>query len=78
MMSGIELHLEVALDPVVGIVIGVEVHLTVLKPLPINSAWSKTYTWTPRSIFYDVRELRYTLKWSWTLLLALLLMLVCM
>ena len=75
---GAELQLEVALDPVVGIVIGVEVHLTVLKPLPINSAWSKTYTWTPRSIFYDVRELRYTLKWSWTLLLALLLMLVCM
>ena len=41
-----ELHLEVALDHVVGIVVGVVcvgVHLAVLKPVPINSAWSKTY-----------------------------------
>ena len=44
---GVELHLEVALDPVVCIVIGIEVHQAVLKPVPINSAWSKTYTWTP-------------------------------
>ena len=48
-----ELHLEVDLDPVVGIVIGVGVHLPVLKPVPINSAWSKTYIWTPKSSFYD-------------------------
>ena len=45
----LHLHLEVALDPVVGIVVGVGVHRAVLKPVPINSAWSKTYIWTPRS-----------------------------
>ena len=28
------------------------------------------------STFYDVRELSYTLKWPWTLMLALLLVLV--
>ena len=74
-----ELHLDVALDHDVGVVVGivgVGVHLAVLKPVPINSAWSKTYIWTPRSTFYDVRELSYTLKWPWTLLLALLLVLV--
>ena len=74
--QGAELHIEVALDHVVGIVVVVGVHLTVLKPVPINSAWSKTYIWTPRSTFYDSRELSYTLKWPWTLLLALLLVLV--
>ena len=73
---GAELHLEVDLNPVVGIVIGVGVHLPVLKPVPINSAWSKTYIWTARSTFYDARELSYTLKWLWTMLLALLLVLV--
>ena len=31
------------LDPVVGIVVDVGVHVTVLKPVLINSAWSKTY-----------------------------------
>ena len=67
--QGAELHLEVDLDPVVGIVIGVGVHLAVLKPVPINSALSKTYIWTPRSTFYDAWELSYTLKWTWTLLL---------
>ena len=37
-------HLEVALDHVVAIVVGVVgVHLAVLKPVPINSAWSKTH-----------------------------------
>ena len=65
--QGAELHLEVALDPVVGIVGGVGVHRAVLKPVPINSAWSKTYIWTPRSTFYDARELSYTLKWSWAM-----------
>ena len=35
---GDELHLEVALDPVVGIFVAVGVHLTVLKPFPVNSA----------------------------------------
>ena len=35
----------------------------------------KTYIWTPRSTFYDARELSYTLKWLWTLLLALLVVL---
>ena len=74
--QGAELHLEVALDHDVCIVVGVGVHLTVLKPVPINSAWSKTYIWTLRSTFYNVRELSYTLKWAWTLLLALLLVLV--
>ena len=39
---GAELHLKVALDHVVGIVVGVGVHLAVLKPVPVNSAWSKT------------------------------------
>ena len=60
--QGAELHLEVAVDHVVDIVVGVGVHLTVLKPVPINSAWSKTYIWTPRSTFYDARELSYTSK----------------
>ena len=59
-----------ALDHVVGIVVVVGVHLTVLKPVPINSAWSKTYIWTPRSTFYDSRELSYTLKWPRTMLLV--------
>ena len=58
------------------IVVGVGVHWAVLKPVSIYSAWSKTYIWTPRSTFYDVRELSYTLKWLWTMLLALLLVLV--
>ena len=74
--QGAELHLEVAVDHVVDIVVGVGVHLTVLKPVPINSAWSKTYIWTPRSTFYNARELSYTLKWPWTMLLALFLVLV--
>ena len=51
-----ELHLKVALDHVVGIGLGVGVHLTVLWPVPINSAWSKTYIWTSRSTFYDARK----------------------
>ena len=34
--QGAELHLEVALDHVVGIVVGVGVHWSVLKPVPIN------------------------------------------
>ena len=41
--QGAEIHLEVVLDPVVGIVVDVGVHVTVLKPVLINSAWSKTY-----------------------------------
>ena len=60
--QGAELHLEVGLDPVVGIVVGVGVHRSVLKPVPSNSAWLRTYIWTPRSTFYDARELSYTLK----------------
>ena len=36
----------------------------------------KTYIWTPRSIFYYARELSYTLKWPWTMLLKLFLLLV--
>ena len=55
-----ELHLKVALDPVVGIVVGVGVHWAVLKPVPIYSAWSKTYIWTPRSTLYNVRESSYS------------------
>ncbi len=74
--KGAELHLEVAMVHVVGIVLGVGVHRAVLKPVPINSGWSKTYIWTPRTTFYDARELSYTLKWLWTMLLALLLVLV--
>ena len=62
--------LEVVLDSVVGIIDGVEVHWAVLKPVSINSAWSKTYILALRSTFYYVRELSYTLKWLWTLLLA--------
>ena len=74
--QGAELHLEVALDPVVSIIDGVGVHRAVLKPVPINSAWLKTYIWTPRSTFYDARKLSYTLKWPWTMLLALFFVLV--
>ena len=74
--QGAESHLEVGLDPIVGIVVGVGVHWAVLKPVPIYSAWSKTYIWTPRSTFYDARELSYTLKWLWTMLLPLFLVLV--
>ena len=51
----VELNLEVALDPVVGIVVGVGVHVTVLKPVPINSAWPKTYIWTSKSSSYNAR-----------------------
>ena len=71
-----ELHLEVALDHVVGSVVVISVHLAVLKPVPVNSAWSKTYIWTPRSTFYDARKLSYTLKWPWTMSLAVLVVLV--
>ena len=67
---------ELLLDVVQDHVVGVGVHLAVLKPVPVNLAWSKTYIWTPRSTFYDARELSYTLKWLWTMLLALLLVLV--
>ena len=51
-----------ALDHVVGSFVGVDVHMEVLKPVPVNSAWSKTDIWTPRSTFYDARKLSYTLK----------------
>ena len=71
-----ELHLEVALDHVVGSVVVVGVHLAVLKPVPVNSTWPKTYIWTPRTTFYDARKLSNTLKWPWTMLLAVLLVLV--
>ena len=64
------------MDPVVDIVYGVGVLLTVLKSVRINSGWSKIYMWTQRSTFYDARELSYTLKWPWTMLLTLLLVLV--
>ena len=74
--QGADLHLEVTVDHAVGIVAGVGVHRVVLKPVPINSAWSKTYIWTPRSTFHDARELSYTLKWLWTVLLPLFLVLV--
>ena len=73
--QGAELHLEVALDPVVSIIDGVGVHRAVLKPVSINSAWSKTYILTPRSTLCDVRELSYTLKWLWFLLLSSLVVL---
>ena len=57
-----ELHLEVAQDSVDGIVFGVGVHLAALIPFLVNSAWSKTYIWTPRSTFYHARELSYIRK----------------
>ena len=60
--KGAEIHLEVAMDPLVGIVIGIGVHLIVLKPIPINSGWSETYIWTPRSTFYDASEQSYIWK----------------
>ena len=41
--------IEVALDPIDGIVIGFGVHWAVLKPFPINSAGSKTYILRLRS-----------------------------
>ena len=71
-----ELHLEVAQDSVDGIVFDVGVHLAALIPFLVNSAWSKTYIWTPRSTFYHARELSYIRKWPWTMLLALFLVLV--
>ena len=40
--QGDELHLQVDLDLLIGIVFGVCEHLLVLKPFPIDSAWSKT------------------------------------
>ena len=40
--------------------VGVGLHLAVLKHVPVNSAWSKTYIWTPRSTFYDARKLSYS------------------
>ena len=43
--------------------------LAVLKPVPVNSAWSRTDIWIPRSTFYDAWELSYTLKWPWIMLL---------
>ena len=54
-----ELHLDVALDHAVGIVDGVGVHLAVLKPVPINSTWSKTFIWIPSSTFYGVGQMSY-------------------
>ena len=72
----LSLSVSVRPDPVVGIIIGVVVHQTILKLDPINSAWSKTNTWTPRPTFNNVRELSYTLKWPWTMLFAMLLVLV--
>ena len=71
-----ELHLEVALDHVLGSVVGVGVHLAVLRHVPVNSAWSKTNMWTPRPTFYDTRKLSYTLKLPRTMLLAFFLVLV--
>ena len=41
------------LDCILGIAVGVGEHLMVLKAVPINSAWSKTDRWTPRSTFFD-------------------------
>ena len=73
--QGAELHIDVALDHVVAIVVGVGASLAVLNHVLVNSAWSKTYIWTPRSTFYDSQEPSYTLKWPWTMLLALLLVL---
>ena len=69
--QGAELHNTVALD----LVVGLGVHLIVLKPVPINSVGSKTYIWTPKSSLHNYRELSYTLKWTLPLLLALLLVL---
>ena len=74
--QGAELHIEVALDHVVAIFVGVGVSLEVLNHVLVNSAWSKTYISTPRSTFHDARELSYTLKWLWTVLLPLFLVLV--
>ena len=71
-----KLHSEVALDHVIGIVVGVGVHLAVLKHVPVNSAWSKTYIQTPRSTFYNATKLSCTLKWPWTNSLAVLLVFV--
>ena len=62
-----------ALHHVDGIVVGVDgigVHVAHLKSGPVNSAWSKTYIWTPKVSFYNVRDLSYTLKWNWTMLLV--------
>ena len=55
---------------------GRESYRAVLKPVPINLARSKTYIWTPRSTFYNERKLSCTLKWLWTKLLALFLVLL--
>ena len=70
--QGADLPLEVALDHVGGGavgVIGVGVLLALLKPVPINTAWSKTYIWTRKASLYNARELSNSLKWTWTMLL---------
>ena len=49
---GAKLHLEEVLKHVVGIVVGVDAHLAVLKMFTINLTWSKIYNWTPKSMFH--------------------------
>ena len=51
-------------------------HLAVLRSFPINLKWSKTYIWNKKFTFYDAWEPNYTLKRSYNLLLASLLVLV--
>ena len=62
--------------PCCSIVFVVYIQMTVLKSVLIHSAWQKTYIMTPSSTFYDARKLSYTLKWPWTMLLKLFLLLV--
>ena len=70
--------LEVVLEPVVGIVFGVDLYRAVMNPVFTNLAWLEIQIWTQKSNFYDVQESNYTLKWSWNLLLALFLGLIYM
>ena len=47
---GAKLHLEEVLKHVVGIVVGVDVHLAGLKTFSINLTLSRVYNWTPKSM----------------------------
>ena len=63
-------HLEVVLEPVVGIVFGVNLYGVVMNPVFTSRAWLERQICTQKSKFYDVREPNYTLKWFRNLLLA--------
>ena len=72
------MHLEVVLEPVVGIVYVVDLCRAVVNPVFTQPAWIEIQILTQKSNFWDVQEPNHTLKWSWNLLLALFLELIYM